>query len=96
MSCSRVVRPDPLERAEHHAAELPQPHGPEAQRPQARELRVRRRGECVGLEDTAADHAGSGDGEGGSAGLPRSCCRGIRRERWLEVRWIGEQEDCCS
>lgn len=60
MSYSRVVRPDPLERAEHQAAELPQPHGPEAQRPQARELRARDRGECVGPETRLLTQWGAG------------------------------------
>lgn len=42
--CSRLVWPDPLEREEHHSAELPEPHGPEDQWPQACQLSVWHRG----------------------------------------------------
>lgn len=44
VSCSRLVWPGPLEREEHHSAELPEPHGPEDQRPQACQLSVWHRG----------------------------------------------------
>lgn len=40
VSCSCLVWPGPLEREEHHSAELPEPHGPEDQWPQARQLSV--------------------------------------------------------
>lgn len=83
MSCSRVVRPDPLERAEHHAAELPQPHGPEAQRPQARELRARDRGERVGPEDTAAVPVPSAPAVASAENMARG-------------GQIRDREDCCS
>ena len=44
VSRSRLVWPGPLEGEERHSAELPEPHGPEDQRPQARQLGVWRRG----------------------------------------------------
>lgn len=40
VSRSCLVWPDPLEREEHYSAELPEPHGPEDQWPQACQLRV--------------------------------------------------------
>lgn len=73
---------DTLERAEHCPAELSQPHGSEAQWPQASELCVWHWGEY-----------GSA-GWGNSAGLipcvliSLSCFCGICREQWLE-RWAG-------
>lgn len=44
VSCSCLVWPDPLEREEHYSAELPEPHGPEDQWPQACQLGVWRWG----------------------------------------------------
>lgn len=40
VSCSCLVWPDPLERQEHHSDQLPEPHGPEDQWPQACQLRI--------------------------------------------------------
>lgn len=77
-----MVWSDTLERAEHCPAELSQPHGSEAQWPQASELCVWYRGKYVNA------------GWSNSADLipwvliSLSCFYGICREQWLE-RWAG-------